>query len=128
MVEYIVPDPSSIKWLLRNESCTFFIFFKKNDVAQAKTKAKLSLFDSIALKKQEYEIEIGFDNSTKNIDVVKLGIHKMIKILQNKQSQGKGQNECLDIFEAKKADIHNEVLNLSIKYQVLSKKLRLSAF
>jgi len=43
--------------VLRNESCLFFVLFQKIDIAQVKTKARLSLFDSVASKKQERESE-----------------------------------------------------------------------
>jgi len=122
MIDFIVPSPESIDILLMGESIDFFIFFKKEDTAQAKTKAVLTMFDHTLLKNREYEIEIDFANSIKNESIVKLGLHKMIKILENKEKNKDLKQANLDIFLVQKADIQSEVLRLSLKYEILCKK------
>lgn len=109
-VDYILPEPKSLKFLQMNEPLTFFIFFKKNKELPPVVHAKLSLFNGASNIQEEHPIEIKLKETLERDIFGKMGSYHFIKVMEDKE---------------KKAQLHLEILKFSI-LQNLTGKQRLS--
>mmetsp|Transcript_16580 Transcript_16580/g.14418 ORF Transcript_16580/g.14418 Transcript_16580/m.14418 type:complete len:331 (+) Transcript_16580:892-1884(+) len=81
---------------------------------------KLKMFDSLKDKYNEFVINLNEEQAIENNLIPKLAIHDMIKRLEDAEKTVDSNNK--DIILAVKGDIENQLLDLSLQYQVLSKK------
>jgi hypothetical protein len=114
----ISPDPAALPYILRNQAVTFFIFFNKKIEDMKTVQAKLTMFDTSIDRMREFSIEIDLEKAEKNELIPKLAVNDMVKRMEHASKLIKKDNP--DIYFAEKTDNHQKLLELSLRYGVLS--------
>lgn len=80
MVMMIAPEPSTQKYLLRNERATFFVFLHNEAVKQGRFfDITLTCFGTHSNSDNKNTITINLENYESSLDVFKLGIWKVLR-------------------------------------------------
>ena len=87
-VDFIVPDPKSLHFVLMNEPVTFFVFFKKALVTTEGVNLKFSLFNGADQETQLSDLTINFSETLQKDTFIKMGMYYLIKIIDDKQKKG----------------------------------------
>ena len=119
-VKSVSPNPVSLPFLLNNQPVTFFLFIREAAFENGrKMPLKLRFYDSSVKQYRQVEITLEVDQAVKVDSIPKLAIHDMIKRLEaHLEVNSKDLNAVLWMD---KADIKESILDLSLKYGVLSK-------
>jgi len=119
-VKSVSPNPVSLPFLLNNQPVTFFLFIREAAFEDGrKMPLKLRFYDSSVKKYRHVEIILEVDQAVKNDSIPKLAIHDMIKRLEIQFSSNVQDRH--EVLWLDKADIKESVLELSLRYGVLSK-------
>lgn len=119
VVEMITPLPESVTFVRKNEALNFFVFFNKGFAETNQSLLKLSFVDSLKKERQNEVIDVQVNDLILREDLLhRYGAFKSIKTASRSITYERNYNK--DIFIAKKHDIDDFCLNLSLKYQILT--------
>lgn len=122
-VAMIVPDPQSVSHILRNEKVNFYVFIDNEAAAQSDKEfiVTLKYYDSAFAGYRESTIKLDLDNYETGLDVFKLAVGEAADVLEKKSLQT-SLVDNLDICCAAKEGIDQEIVKMSIEYQVLTRR------
>ena len=119
VVEMITPLPESMTFVRKNEALNFFVFFNKGFAETSRSLLKLSYVDSLKKERQNEVIDVQVNDLILREDLLhRYGAFKSIKTASRSVTYERNYNK--DIFIAKKHNIDEFCLNLSLKYQILT--------
>jgi len=120
IVSAIHPQPSQIPFVSKNTPLDIYLFFNdKVKLDTIDTKIKLSCFDSTINARLEFEVPIN-SACKQHQSVSKLGIKKIITILEDELLRNVNDEADSDVYFAEKADTKQMIIDLSVANQVLS--------
>ena len=121
MVLMVSPNPTTHKYLLRDERATFFVFIHHEAAKLGQNyEVTLSCFDTYKNEYSKNKITIDLENYESSLDVFKLGIWKTAD-LADKKNRGVPLEMPIVYWDGKK-NFDEEIVKLSVQNQVLTKK------
>lgn len=116
IVQSIVPNPEKMPYILKGEVANFYVTFKGH--LSKPTSISLSYVDTLNNLPFKSVVEVAPDN-TNEYFVEKLSNFRKIRALEQAEASGGNLQEYL--YFVKKVDKKKEIIDLSIKNQILSK-------
>lgn len=115
LVESIVPNPSSIPYILKNEVVNFYITFK----GQLEKKTSFTFGYKDSLNKVPFETVMEVDPDSQSVPFVDKMAHS--KVIKNLESAVKDNKPVEDyMYYVKVTDKKQEAIQQSVKHQILS--------
>lgn len=121
VVKMVSPEPSTHRYLLKDERATFFVFLSNEAVSKERYfEVSLQYFDTHSNKYNKANMKIDLEKYEPSLDVFKMGIWNVAKMLKNQEAFL--PKESPDIYWAGKQSIKEEIVKMSIENQVLTKE------
>lgn len=120
LIDIVSPNPKNIGCILKNEPFILATIFKKEIQTPFKTTIKLKFFDSHANAILEYSLQLDSNTTEQHQSVYKYACFKYLKDLLRTSSNNYDLSN--DIFTARVLDTEKEIVEVSIREQILTNK------
>lgn len=120
LTAYVTPRPKTLGYILPNQPLEFYVIYNKKIADKKKTKATFSFFNEVKNTTESHTIELDFTDAKKDDSLLKLGMFHFCKNIQT--AEYLIEEGASDISSSFKEDFSRQLLQLSLKYGILTEK------